>query len=156
ERDEAARCYREVLAARPDFVDAAVNLAAMLLSDRVGTEADELIATLLARDPRSRAALVLFARRRIVQERWAEAEAALRRALDAGAADDAEAHQLRGLCLFRLGDVAGAVEAYRRSLAIAPDLAAALNGLGRGAAGVGGSRCGERGVARRCPPTARG
>jgi protein O-GlcNAc transferase len=130
ERDEAARCYREVLAARPDFADAAVNLAALLLSDRAGAEADELIAGLLARDPRSRAALMLLARRRIVEERWEEAEAALRRALEAGAADDAEAHQLRGLCLFRLGDAAGAVEAYRRSLAIAPDLAAALNGLG--------------------------
>lgn len=130
ERDEAARCYREVLAARPDFVDATANLAALLLSDRVGTEADELIAELLARDPRSRTALMLLARRRIVEERWAEAEAALRRALEADAADDADVHQLRGLCLFRLGDAAGAVEAYRRSLAIAPDLAAALNGLG--------------------------
>src|SRR5262249_52873584 len=130
ERDEAVRCYREVLAARPDFTDAAANLAALLLSERAGTEADELIARLLARDPRSRAALMLLARRRIVLERWAEAEAALREALEAGAADDADAHQLRGLCLFRLGDVAGAAQAYRRSLAIAPDLAAALNGLG--------------------------
>jgi len=130
ERDEAARCYREVLAARPGFVDAAANLAALLLSDRAGTEADELIAGLLARDPRSRTALMLLARRRIVEERWAEAEAALCRALEAGAVDDADAHQVRGLCLFRLGDAAGAVEAYRRSLAIAPDLAATLNGLG--------------------------
>jgi protein O-GlcNAc transferase len=130
ERDEAARCYRDVLAARPDFADATANLAALLLSDRAGAEADELIAGLLARDPRSRAALMLLARRRIVQERWVEAEAALRRALEAGAADDAEAHQLRGLCLFRLGDAAGAVEAYRRALAIAPDHFAAVNGLG--------------------------
>jgi protein O-GlcNAc transferase len=130
ERDEAAHCYREVLAARPDFADATANLAALLLSDRAGAEADGLIAGLLARDPRSRAALMLLARRRIVRERWAEAEDALRRALAAGAADDAEAHQLRGLCLFRLGDAAGAVEAYRRALAIAPDHFAAVNGLG--------------------------
>jgi predicted O-linked N-acetylglucosamine transferase (SPINDLY family) len=130
ERDEAARCYREVLAARPDFADAAVNLAALVLSDRASPEADELIAGLLVRDPQSRAALMLLGRRRIVEERWAEAEAALRRALAAGASDDAEAHQLHGLCLFRLGDAAGAVAAYQRSLAIAPDLAAALNGLG--------------------------
>src|SRR5262245_9190390 len=154
ERDEAARCYREVVAARPDFADSFANLAPVLLSDRAGTEADELIARLLARDPRSHAALMLLARRRIVEERWAEAEAALRHSLEAGAADDADAQALRGLCRFRLGDAAGAVEAYRRSLAIAPDLAAALNGLGVALQALGDLGAGSealRAAARRRP-----
>src|SRR5262245_60952734 len=154
ERDEAARCYREVLAARPDFADATVNLAALLLSDRASAEADEVIAGLLARDPQSRAALMLLGRRRIVEERWAEAEAALRHALEAGAAEDADAQALRGLCLFRLGDAAGrSLSALARHR---PRPGRGGQRPRRGATGVGRSRRGKRGFARSRAPAARG
>ena len=118
ERDEAAHCYREVLAARPDFADATANLAALLLSDRAGAEADGLIAGLLARDPRSRAALMLLARRRMFGS-------AGRKRKTRCAARSRQARPMTprrtscaGSACFAWATPRGAVEAYRRALAI--------------------------------------
>ncbi len=128
ERLEAIDLYRKVLALRPDFIDALQNLAGLLLADIASDEADRLIDRLLGSTPPSAATLLLSGRRRIAQQRWAEAAEALRGAIAAGGGG-AEPHRLLGVALYNMKEHEPAVAAFRQALAREPGTVPALNGL---------------------------
>lgn len=128
ERLEAIGAYRKVLALRPDFTDAIQNLAGLLLTDTASDEADRLIDRLLGDARPSAATLLLLGRRRIVQEKWAEAAEALRGAIARGGGD-AEPHRLLGVALYNMKEHESAIAAFRQALAREAGMVQALNGL---------------------------
>ncbi len=127
--DDAAAGYRSLLADRPDDGDALTLLGALLLQRGDLETALDLLARAVRTLPRSAAAHQNLGMALSRAGRWREAV----RMLEAAAALDPGISGIwRGLAGARaaIGDTVGAIQAYRRLVAIAPDDAEALNNIG--------------------------
>jgi tetratricopeptide (TPR) repeat protein len=126
---EAEALYRHVLAARPDWADAHMNLAMLLMFRGDFKGAASSCQRGVALQPDNARAHCYLGECLAAQNRPVEAVASYERAL-ALKPDYAEAHNSLGNALFRLGRPAEAVSAYRNAIACKTGLAEAHNNLG--------------------------
>lgn len=124
----AVGMYRTALEQRPDDVRVTASLFDLLAAASLTEAADELLTGSAAPD-RDPALAMRLGRLRFEQERFDDAAAAYRRAIDLGAGGDAW-YRL-GVVQVNLAELEAAEASFRRSLEMAPDMAVATRELGK-------------------------
>lgn len=125
--ERAATMGRQMLARRPNDVDAMLVTAASLLAQEDAETAARLLRRALRVHPRHPDLLRFFGVALSKQHRWAEARDPLQQAFAAQPA--AETARNLALVLQQLGDVPGAIEAWDRVLALEPTEAHFLDAI---------------------------
>ncbi|HEY4745644.1 MAG TPA: tetratricopeptide repeat protein [Desulfuromonadaceae bacterium] len=127
--EEAARCYREAIALKPDYVTAYNNLGSVLQESGKAAEAEGVYRQALAIRPDVVELYCNLANALQDMGRFEEAEQACRQALTIYPGL-AAAHNILGKALQNLGRLEEAEHAFRHTLSIQPGYAMAHNNLG--------------------------
>lgn len=126
---EAEKIYRDILARDPENVDALRLLAGTATALNQHRDAEILLKRALELAPDYGKAMADLVNNQIEQEKLEEAHSYATRLIRIGG-DNPDSHLLFGNVLSAAGDYQGAIDAYKKSLEIAPEHPGALSGLG--------------------------
>ena len=126
--EEAEKIYRDILAADPENVDALRLLAWIASSQEQHADAEILLKRALELAPDFGRALADLVVNQVEQEKTVEALTYANRMVRI-AADNPDSYLLLGNARSAAGDYAGAIDAYKESLKLAPENIGALSGL---------------------------